>query len=363
MARITELHFPCATTAPEAVEPYVEVTLSPSEAPGDFVLSLYHPDGTVGVEIPLSQPNILVAIAPDTSARKLVLAASHFPLLNMQPDGQDRGNYTGFALTDMASGRLITFCDISIGVTRLVALDGAAQGHSSRPFAQKAPPAKRLCPPPPPARQPQRPASQPLVAQADGASGVACFAAGTRIRTKVGHQLIDTLRAGDLIWTRDNGLQPILWIGKRTLSGRFRYAPIQIAQETFGALKPHWVSPDHLLLLTGWRAELLYQEQEILVPARALVDACDVRISTCETVTYFHLAFEHPQIVSGDGVLSQCFHPDSVASRPAGASAHAEMFALFPALAAGAHVYGNTRKKSTQPKTQTSLGPILMRPQ
>ncbi|CUH53917.1 Hint domain-containing protein [Shimia marina] len=370
MARITELHITHASPAPKGVEHYIEVTLFPSEAPGDFVLSLYQRDGRVSEVIPLSHPDVLVSVDSSNNMRRLVLTATQFPRLHVQPHvkSKDAKAVTdaliAVALTDMASGRLIGFYDISTGAQRLVALDGPAKGHCSRLFAKAKPPTRPQRPsPPPPARQPHSPSSQPLIASADPASGVACFAAGTRIRTKVGHQLIDTLRAGDLVWTRDNGFQPIQWVSKRTLPGRDRYAPIQIAQETFGALKPHWVSPDHLLLLTGWRAQLLYGEPEILVPARVLVDACDVRVSACESVTYFHIAFEHPQIVSGDGVLSQCFHPEGLPARGGGVAAHAEMFALFPALAAGAHVFDNTRKKNERPAAQTSLGPILMRPQ
>ena len=118
-----------------------------------------------------------------------------------------------------------------------------------------------------------------------GDTGVACFVEGTRIRTEADYQLIDTLCEGDLIWTRENGLQPVRWIGRRTVPGTGKYAPLQIAPDTFGALKPHQVSQNHRMLLTGWRAQLLFGEDAILVPAKALVDDCDVRICECNRVT------------------------------------------------------------------------------
>ncbi|MBM3605938.1 MAG: hypothetical protein FJX25_14725 [Alphaproteobacteria bacterium] len=41
--------------------------------------------------------------------------------------------------------------------------------------------------------------------------GIIRFAAGTLIRTQEGKRLIDTLAAGDLIWTRDSGFCALRW--------------------------------------------------------------------------------------------------------------------------------------------------------
>lgn len=40
---------------------------------------------------------------------------------------------------------------------------------------------------------------------------VICFAAGTMIRTARGERPVEKLRVGDLVVTRDNGLQPLAW--------------------------------------------------------------------------------------------------------------------------------------------------------
>lgn len=42
---------------------------------------------------------------------------------------------------------------------------------------------------------------------------VPCFSAGTLIRTAQGEVAIETLKVGDMVETRDNGLQPIRWVG------------------------------------------------------------------------------------------------------------------------------------------------------
>lgn len=350
MARISELH--CIqpdTPTQEGVEAFLEVALTPSDSPKDFIVSFYHADGSVGLELPLSHPDVLTSIDVDTHSCVAVITASRFPVLHSGAGLTGFGSYVGFALTHLRSGDVMDFRDILRTGKTVLALDGAAAGNISQHHSAARPEgAKRT-----------RTGTQSIpIARGKGVLGVACFVSGTRIRTEVGYQLIDTLREGDLIWTRDNGLQPLRWMGQRSLSGLKEHAPIQIAQETFGAIKPHWVSPDHLLLLTGWRAELTYGEKEVLVPARALVDACDVRVSACTEVTYCHLAFDAPQIVSGDGVLSQTFHPDSAAVVGMNGAHLATMVSLFPELATAVHVYG----RSKRPSAPATLGPLLSRP-
>ncbi len=90
---------------------------------------------------------------------------------------------------------------------------------------------------------------------------IICFAGGSRILTARGERAIDTLQRGDLVVTRDNGLQPIRWIGKRTVPGKGRFAPIAIAPGVLDGLqKELLVSPQHRVLFTGYKAELLFGE-------------------------------------------------------------------------------------------------------
>ena len=45
---------------------------------------------------------------------------------------------------------------------------------------------------------------------------VVCFARNTHIQTITGQKQVQDLTVGDLIFTRDNGYQPIRWIGQRS---------------------------------------------------------------------------------------------------------------------------------------------------
>ncbi|HLQ19262.1 MAG TPA: Hint domain-containing protein, partial [Tabrizicola sp.] len=47
---------------------------------------------------------------------------------------------------------------------------------------------------------------------------IVCFTAGTQIITDRGAVAVEALAAGDLVLTRDNGMQPLRWVGRRVLS-------------------------------------------------------------------------------------------------------------------------------------------------
>lgn len=354
MARISELHYSNTYAQRSGVDEFLETALAPEEDPNNFVVSFYQADGTVGIEIPLTHPDVLTAVDPDTHEQVFVISAANFPILLTDPDGRGAGNYEAYALTNSNAGNVIDFYDIGGGTQNILAVDGAAAGTTSENLSVLTTPNSTTG-----SIQFNQPTPQDRTdaAVGPGDTGVACFVEGTRIRTPVGYQLINTLCEGDLIWTRDKGLQPVRWIGRRTVPGTGKYAPVQIAPETFGALKPHQVSQNHRMLITGWRAQLLFGEDEILVPAKSLVDDCDVRICECERVTYYHLLFDDHQIVSGDGVLSESFFPGSEAMKAVDCGTQREMFALFPELATGVLVQTQTAR----PVAPASLGPLLMR--
>lgn len=91
-------------------------------------------------------------------------------------------------------------------------------------------------------------------------TAVLCFCDGTRIETPGGEVPIENLQEGDLVSTLDRRPQPIRWIGciKRHAVGSA--APVVIATGTLGNRRTLRVSPQHRMLLSGWRAELLFGE-------------------------------------------------------------------------------------------------------
>ncbi|MCC0063380.1 MAG: Hint domain-containing protein [Defluviimonas sp.] len=160
----------------------------------------------------------------------------------------------------------------------------------------------------------------------------ACFVKGTRIRTPQGPRPVEDLAVGDLVTTSDHGDVPIRWIGNRTVIGRGRFAPIRFERDAIGNESVLSVSPQHRILVSGWRAELLFGCGEVLVPAKALVNDTDIRPCPCNKVHYFHLLFDEHEIVFSEGVSTESFHPGA-AVLDSDPEMREELAELFPELA------------------------------
>ncbi|SLN52406.1 Hemolysin, plasmid [Roseovarius litorisediminis] len=162
---------------------------------------------------------------------------------------------------------------------------------------------------------------------------IICFTPGTQILTQFGERPIETLKLGDMVITRDHGLRPIRWIGKRRVAGRGKFAPIAVNCNALdGARNPLLVSPQHRILFTGYRAELLFGQTEVLVAAKHLVDGRDVQIREQDEVTYFHIMFDHHEIIYAEGVATESFHAGDTGLSAISQPARDELFAIFPEL-------------------------------
>ena len=163
-------------------------------------------------------------------------------------------------------------------------------------------------------------------------TSVPCFAAGTMIATDTGDRPIETLAEGDLVMTRDHGLQPIRWIGSRAVVATGDLAPIEIAAGTFGNRQALRVSPQHRILIEGWQAELLFGEEEVLVPAKALVNDRTIRRLAIPTVTYCHMLFDQHEVVLSQGMWTESLHTGKEALDSLGEHSRQEILRIFPEL-------------------------------
>ena len=166
---------------------------------------------------------------------------------------------------------------------------------------------------------------------------VPCFVRGTRIRTDRGDVPVEGLQVGDLIQTRDHGLQPIRWIGSRRVAAEGRFAPVVIEAGTFGHHGRLVVSPQHRILLTHWMAEVMFGEDEVLVAAKDLVNDCSVRSMPGGEVDYFHLLFDQHQIVWSEGLLTESFLPGPQVLSALDDPARDEVLRLFPEIDPDTH--------------------------
>ncbi|WP_208348604.1 Hint domain-containing protein [Pseudaestuariivita rosea] len=185
-----------------------------------------------------------------------------------------------------------------------------------------------------------------LVADRFAGDFVTCFTADSRIMTALGEVAARDLAVGDLVLTLDHGPQPIRWIGRRIVPATGDLAPIEFARGVLGATAALRVSPNHRMLLTGWQAELLFGEPEVLVPAKALVNDQTIRRKAGGTVEYIHIMFDHHEIITANGVPSESFHPNDYTLSAIGDDTRDELYHLFPQLRHNPARYGDTARMS-----------------
>ncbi len=159
---------------------------------------------------------------------------------------------------------------------------------------------------------------------------ITCFTLGTLIITERGKQPIETLSVGDRVWTLDAGLQPIAWIGRATVPAFGPLAPIFIAKGALDNDRDLLVSPQHRMMLDGWRVEVHCGTDEVLAPAKALTNDTTIRRLEGGTVTYIHIAFDSHQIVMAEGIPSESFFPGAEALSALDHAAREEILTLFP---------------------------------
>lgn len=185
------------------------------------------------------------------------------------------------------------------------------------------------------------------------ASAQVCHATGTMIDVLGGQKPVEALELGDLVRTKDNGFQPVRWIASRTLRGADFAAdpslrPIRIREGALGTSKPSrdlWVSQQHCVLLDDWRCALLFGEDEVLAPAKALVNDHSITVDHSDKeVTYYHFMFDAHEIVYSNGVETESFHPAFAGVDALDADKRAELFKLFPELEADVAQYGDTAR-------------------
>lgn len=134
-----------------------------------------------------------------------------------------------------------------------------------------------------------------------------CFARGTFITTKNADVAIEDLAPGDQVLTATGGWQPVRWIGQRTvdLAGQPEFAtrhvqPILIAAGALGDQLPNRdlvISACHSVVIGS-----------TYIPAGNMVNGVSITsLPTLDSVTYYHIEFDHPQVVLANGLPTESF--------------------------------------------------------
>jgi hypothetical protein len=131
-----------------------------------------------------------------------------------------------------------------------------------------------------------------------------CFAAGTMIRTPQGEVAVETLRVGDVVVTLTGGEEQVIWVGSRHVDIARHpqpetVRPIRIRANAFADGLPSrdiLVSPDHSI-----------HADDVLIPAKYLVNCLNVVVSEQASVTYHHFELGQHEVVFANGLPAETY--------------------------------------------------------
>ena len=170
---------------------------------------------------------------------------------------------------------------------------------------------------------------------------IPCFTPGTTIATPRGERLVEELREGDRIITRDNGIQEIRWVGARQMTGLElarapHLKPVLIRAGALGNDLPErdmLVSPNHRMLVNNDKAALYFEEREVLAAAKHLIGGAGIQEVNVVSTTYIHFMFDQHEVVLSNGAWTESFQPGDYTLEGIGNAQRNEILELFPELA------------------------------
>lgn len=137
-----------------------------------------------------------------------------------------------------------------------------------------------------------------------------CFVRGALIQTPQGAISVEALHVGDLVMTRDNGFQPLLWIGHSRIDGQAlasdpRRYPIRVRAGALGTGIPArdcYFSRQHRVLVTT-----MNDHDGVLIPVKDLIGQHGIELADDwqGSIDYFHMLFDMHEIVLSDGAQSE----------------------------------------------------------
>jgi len=184
---------------------------------------------------------------------------------------------------------------------------------------------------------------------------IVCFTPGTLIATPLGDKLIEDLKVGDLVITKDSGIQAIRWIGRKKVSGArlqsfTHLRPILIRKDAFGPDLPNkdmHVSPQHRILVSGQNVMMNFAESQVLAPAKGLITDQSVIVdSSVKGVEYIHVLFDKHEVIYSDGLPTESFHPGDLSLSGLDDDTRNEVFDIFPELRSDFGAYGQAARLS-----------------
>jgi len=159
-----------------------------------------------------------------------------------------------------------------------------------------------------------------------------CFVAGTLIATPKGALPVETLQPRQDVITVDNGHCPILWVGERTMLGVGVSAPVVFEAGAIGNDRRLVVSQNHRIMLASPLAELYFDEHEVFVPAKALVNGTSIYTEARRQVSYYHILLPEHEVMWAEGAPCESLFLGDVTVERLSEEARTEVAQVFPQL-------------------------------
>ena len=173
--------------------------------------------------------------------------------------------------------------------------------------------------------------------------------AGASLRTPCGLRRIEMVRPGDMVVTRDNGLQPVrrIWERSVTIAEMMTdrsLAPVCFLPRAFGPMLPAKrisLAPDQRFLMPGYRLAGQQDTTGCLVAARDLAGPVkDAFVDmSARRVRYFTLLFDTHQVFCVDGLPVESFLANASGVQRLEESLRDDVLKLFPKLRSDPNAY------------------------
>lgn len=184
-----------------------------------------------------------------------------------------------------------------------------------------------------------------------------CFTEGTRILTTTGEIPVECLCLGDEAITKDHGPLPIRWIGRTKFVGlggaHESVQPITIRAHAFGRDVPARdtkLSANHAVLADDWKASLYFGEDEVLTPAKSLLNADYAFRASQPTVSYFHILLDRHSLVRANGMWCESLFLGSECMTMLTPQGRAQIFEAFPHVDGALQGYGPRARQQVNPR-------------
>lgn len=127
-----------------------------------------------------------------------------------------------------------------------------------------------------------------------------CLAEGTRVLTFRGYRPVEKLRAGQLIWTIENGFQPLVAVIRSEPGAEAGYL---LPKGVLGNKRPLLLSAQHRVFLRGPVVELLSGRNGAFALTKHLVGIGGVKALGRSNLRFFNLAFNRHEVILAEGAL------------------------------------------------------------